>query len=341
MSAMLAIPRISQQVPQVLVQPSKVAQDARLSHFLLEAGVIEEYDLPVRWEHSLQAFEHALKNWVRRMIGPLHCLQPHFCLAVENTNSWAYSQEPEKPVQPYRTLVLLWWNPTPEQVTPVGKRLQMLNDSWPDLGAIVFEILRQQSGRVYPLFTPDIAQDICSMLYWCGEEDESVVLDEYETAEEREEVRQHILTRERVESASPKFSRRWTSNPCSNEEYLKCLHAAVACGTADPCAEIARTALELTALDLPCRCDTMPELDGEFIGFAGVLTWDEDDDVTVEVFEDFVNMAYQAEHFDCIGLVQMDVEQPQAMQRWHQDMQPTFAAIGLIDRLIWQLCEGN
>ena len=77
-------------------------------------------------------------------------------------------------------------------------------------------------------------------------------------------------------------------------------------------------------------------IDGEYVGFGAVLSWREDD-VTVRIYDDLLNLAHQAEFCDRIGELQMPLNEPQRMADWQQAMRTRFKAIGLIDRLIHQL----
>ena len=101
---------------------------------------------------------------------------------------------------------------------------------------------------------------------------------------------------------------------------------------------IAADALSLARLRI--KDAFSPAVDGEFVGWGAVLSWREDD-LTVRVYDDLVQLAYQSEFCDRIGELDMALDAPQAMRSWQRAMRLRFKAIRLIDRLIHLLAGGN
>jgi PRTRC genetic system protein F len=188
----------------------------------------------------------------------------------------------------------------------------------------------------YPLFTPAVAHEMASMLYWCGEDDEEAALDmSCEEGDEaaREEMRAEMVTAALVKSASPAWGHDWprglTLPTCARHlrRALKTL--------ADPAARrIAETALALSQLHLVH--DFQPECESDSIAFGAVLSWREDD-VTVRVYDDMLEMAYQGEFCEIMGTARFGIDDPESFRQWQHDMKTRFQAIGLIDRLIHDL----
>ena len=113
--------------------------------------------------------------------------------------------------------------------------------------------------------------------------------------------------------------------------------AAIKLSPTDPLAYRNR-ALALSRLTL--TDDFKPDIEGEYIGFGAVLSWDKGD-VTTRIYDDLLNLAHQAEYCDRMGEVMIPLGDPGALDAWFQRMGQRFEAIGLIDRLIYALSIGD
>ena len=102
--------------------------------------------------------------------------------------------------------------------------------------------------------------------------------------------------------------------------------------------QIAADALALSRLTI--TDEFLPDMDGEYIGFGAVLSWDEGD-VTTRIYDDLLQMAHQAEFCDRMGEAQIPMSDPGALGAWFHRMGQRFEAIGLIDRLIHALSAGH
>jgi PRTRC genetic system protein F len=171
----LPLPRLAKTIPQSVVPRQLAAANASIARFLIQAGAVREGDIPQAWDDALQVCERALDAWVKRELGALHCLQPRFCLTALD-DSGGYPVGPRKGPLCYRK-VDICWSERREQQWVVGDALEALERQQSGFGAAVLDVLRRQSRFVYPLFTPDLACDVASYVYWCGEENEEVTLD--------------------------------------------------------------------------------------------------------------------------------------------------------------------
>ena len=146
-----------------------------VARFLLEAKAVRERDIPATWNDELPVCQGALDAWVKRETGALHCLAPQFVLR----RCWVRrairaARRAENRVQP-----------NPDHVVPAGRRA-VGDGGWagtfgaamPMLGVTALDLLDAQSRYIYPVFTPRMTQDVASMMYWYGEDDESFALDE-------------------------------------------------------------------------------------------------------------------------------------------------------------------
>lgn len=338
----LALPRLDGQIPLSLVATSQSLCNAALCNTLIASGFVEEQDLPDQLSDPLRACESAISTWIKREIGPLHCLHPRFAIEVLDARG-VYPAMRDGQQTPYGMLDVYWCEYS-EAEWPVGRKLEALNEAMPHLGATVLQVLRQQSLYVYPLLTPDIAVDMASMIYWHGEEDEEAALDmmcdEGDEAD-REAMRDEMVTRQMLNDAYPEWGQKWVAHagkgvkgrrrphPCSLTKAVKTL--------AEPLMrQIAVDALALSRLALD---DTFrPDMEGEYIGFGAVLSWKEGD-VTTRIYDDVLNLAHQGEYCDRMGEQQIAMDDPDALAAFFHRMSVRFEAIGLIDRLIHALSD--
>lgn len=338
----LALPRFAVGVPRKIVPGQLGAANAAISHFLLDAKAFRDSDLPESFDDSMRACEQALGKWVAREIGPLHCLRPTFHMQVLDGSGGyigdlheAAGREPRR----YGGVEISWCE-AGVQEWPVGQRLEELEAVCPGLGATVLHVLHDQSLHAYPLFTPQVARDVASWVYWYGEEDEGTALDMQcgEDEAEREVVRAEMVTRDLFNDAFPAWARTWPKRPQLKEEPTGWkaidLRRALPLVLDPRLRSIVTGAIALSRLriDDGFRCDC----DGEFIGFGAVLSWSESD-LSTRVFDDLTQQAHEGDCYDRMGEVQIALNAPSGMKQWQQAMRPRFKAIALIDRLIASL----
>ena len=333
MNGAMTLPRLAASIPRTLV-PAPLAQaNAAVSRFLIEAGALREGDIPATWDDTLQVCERALDAWVKREVGPLHCLLPGFAMVAVSDSGGHPVARPGVPLR--YSAVDLYWYETREHEWPIGLGIEALEGAYPGLGAVVLKVLSDQSRFVYPLFTPDLACDVATYVYWCGEENEEIALDMHcgEDEQARAAMREEMVTRETLEAAYPDWARRWP-NTGRRRGLAPGLRSAVRTLKDPKAQQIVADALALSRLHVEDKF--RPDIEGEYIGFGAVLSWSESD-VTVRIYDDLLNMAHQAEFCDRIGELQIALDAPQSMGAWQKAMRTRFKAIGLIDRLIHQL----
>lgn len=335
----LPLPRLAAAVPRQIVPGRLGAGNAAISRFLLDARAFAETDVPASFDDSMRACEQALSRWIARQIGPLRCLRPRFQMQVLDSHGNPMDRfgSGDRGELPAYGGVEISWCEAEVHEWPIGRRLQELQAAYPCLGASVLHVLHRQSLRAYPLFTPAVACDIASWVYWCGEEDEETALDmqcgEDEAA--RDAARAEMVTRDLLDDAFPDWTRMWPGRGQRDTgragwqtvDLRRALREV-----ADP--RLRGIVCDAIALARLCiedgfRCDC----DGEFVGFGAVLSWSEGD-LTTRVFDDVLQQAHEGECCERMGEVRMALNTPSAMTKWQQAMRPRFKAIGLIDRLI-------
>lgn len=339
----LALPRIGPQVPRSIAPVPLLAANAKVSRFLIAAEAFAEDDIPATWSDSLDACQQALDGWLKRQIGALHCLTPRFALHMLSRDGESCRYYRSQPPKHFDVgAVEASWCEYHEQEWPVGAGLEALSARLPGLGAVILHVLCRQSAFVYPLFTPDIACDVVTYLYWCGEDDEEAALDMNcgEDEKEREAMRAEMVTKSMLEASFPAWSRRWPRG-LELAQCARFLRRAVKClrGPDDLGAKAAaEDALALATLEID---DSFrPDVDGEFVGFGAVLSW-RDGDVTTRIYDDLLELAHQGEYCELMGEVCVPLDDPAAFGAWQRVMASRFAAIRRIDALIHRLSARN
>lgn len=326
-------------MPRKVVPGRLGAANAAITRFLLDAKAFAEADVPNAFDDSMRACEQALSRWIARQIGPLRCLRPSFHMQVLDShgNYIDGHRSGDRGELPEYGGVEISWSEAGVQEWPVGEKLQALEAVCSGLGATVLHVLHRQSLHAYPLFTPEVACDAASWVYWYGEEDKETALDMQcgEDEAERDAARAEMVTRDLLDDAFPQWARTWPGRRERDTGHLGWqtidLRRALL-GVADPrLRSIVTDAIALARLRIEngFRCDC----DGEFVGFGAVLSWSESD-LTTRIFDDLMQHAHEGECYDRIGEVRMALNTPSAMAKWQQAMRPRFKAITLIDRLI-------
>lgn len=328
------LPRLASAIPLSVVPRQLAAANAAVARFLIQAGAVREGDIPQAWDDAMQVCERALDAWVKRELGGLRCLQPGFSLTAVDGSGGYPTMRSKGPVS-YRQVEICWCERR-EQQWAVGAVLEALERQRAGFAAAVLDILRRQSRFVYPLFTPDLACDVASYVYWCGEADEEVALDMEcgDDEEARATMREEMVTRCKLDDAFPAWALGTARKGLSLASFTR-----MARDLSDPVARgIAAAALALARLRI--EDEFRPDVDGEYVGYGAVLSWREDD-LTVRIYDDLLQLAHQSEFCDLMGELRIDLDAPQVMRSWQRRMRVRFNAIRLIDTLIDRLSGGN
>lgn len=334
MSAGWGLPRLDALVPLELTPRRLASANATVARFLLEAKAVRERDIPPTWNDELLVCQGALDAWVKREIGALHCLAPQFVLRPVLGSARDPCGSSMQKIE-YSQIQITWFQQDEEQWA-VGRGLERLEQATPTLGATALDLLDAQSRYVYPVFTPRMTQDVASMMYWYGEDDENFALDEAcaDDQEARAAMRDEIITKALLTEAFPAWALAGQAETLDGSALGQIAEQASDEYARNVAALLARLA-RLHIMD-----DCRPEIEGEFIGFGAVLSWRKDD-LTVRVYDDLVNAAHQSEFCDVMGDVFFDLHDPDAMRAWQRRMRRRFEAIRLIDGLIWRLSEAD
>ena len=338
---MLALPRIDPDIPLRLVPAAARQRGAHLARVLIQAGVINARTLPARMDSDhIGTCRAALTAWLNERLSGLRCLRPMFSLGLDESAAGEGGGEHDGCRLHGQ---IAWYGGGGTWC--VGPALECLEAFHSRLGMTVLRVIEDRSWRTLPLFTPGTALDVARDFYWCEEEDEETALQESwgDDASAREELRAGMVTRALFATTFPKWALPGARQrrPLRTRQIAKA--AEPASGSASPRIRgVIQDVCALMRLRLPARAPQPQDPEGYFIGFAGVLTWRHDDPVTPRVVDDFEQMAGESgEFFEESGTCEIDLCGPDALLQWVKDMEPWFAAVRLIDSLIFRLSDGD
>ena len=331
MNRVFSLPQLHAAVPLRLLPDSGRAERCAITALLVDAGVIDAEALPASWQphvdDEIEVAHAALERWLRRNVPQWACLHP--CFTIESLAPEAAPARGNASEVEVAAIRIRWSEPYVAQWT-VGAALDRLEAAVPRLGATLLHLLDQQ--RVYPLFTPVVALEQASELYWYGEADETVMLEEYAgqcNAQEIAAVRADIVTKADIDAAFPAWATDWGRRRLS-EGTLASLAAS------HPEREIRAIAgmaqrLSRLQFDNPYQ----PLCEGTYLGFGAVLCWREGD-ITVRLSDAMAQYAWEGDTDSCsdIGELTLSIGDVAGLRRWLRAMVRQLQVMRLIDRLL-------
>jgi PRTRC genetic system protein F len=328
-----ACPVVSPDIPATHEPAANMRTIAALGDFLMRSGVIRCRTFPRDCAGIQEACQSALTTWLA--LGDLKCFTPAFELRLiaktEHLSARRRTAAGDATdTRPYG--IEISWKEASVCHWGVGAGLDYLEQCVPMLGSTILDLMERKGSHAYPLFTPGLALDEASYLYWRGENDETLVLDEDcgDNEMERAAMAQDMVTRADVDRAFPTWALDYHRPrlPAAMIDALAREH------TCDYVRRAARLAGALHGTKTTAQYS--PEQDGPFIGFGAVLCWREGD-LAVQISDDYASLAWQGEYCEEIGKVTFALKDPASMRQWARKIRPNLRAIGLLDDLIWHL----
>lgn len=325
------IPALAPTIPAQILPGGSRKKGARLARCLLDAGVIRGRVSTARAAEPVATCQTYLQAWLRERLGTLRCLAPVFRLDLGQRDPHAGDASADA-ADGY----VVWFS----YVRPfaVGAALDRLEQIRPGLGATVLGTIEEKAWGLVPVFTPREAQSTAEEFYWYGESDESVALDEQagDDEAEREALREQMVTKEKIDSAYPQWAlKRPKRRKRVSQRELKRIAATARSALVR---QVADATLALSSIKLDGRF--RPDEDGWFVGFGAVVTWQQGD-ITVRIFDDYVNYAYEGDAYDTIGAHELSFDGPTCTLDWMAAMEVRFEGMRQLDRLIHALSTGD
>lgn len=332
MNSNYQLPALDDTIPRSIVPVSGRQRAARLARCLLDAGLIHGNVHARRAANPLATSEHYLQAWLQQRVGPLNCLEVGFKLSVCEPSAFPGASGVEAEEHAY----FLWFAEPRGFV--VGPALERLEAILPGLGAMVLSAIERVSFRLIPVFTPSEAFGVAQHYLWYGESDETFVLDERCGDDEaaRSEMREEMVTREKVDEAFPAWALKWTGRSKAVSERALRRVATAACSAR--VRGVADDTLALLRLELDDRF--RPEFEGCFAGYGALLMWHEGD-IAARIFDDYMNDAMQGDAYDTVGEFTFGLDDAQAVREWRDALELRFEGMRRLDSLIHALSTGN
>ena len=328
------LPRLESSIPLSLQPRSAKRRGAHLASALLTSGILNDTTLPKRLSaNHVETCRAALTAWLNQKLTGLKCLRPSFSLTLGSSEGSAAqtASQAELPAT-------ITWYGGGGGAWDLGSAFEWLERFRPGLGSTVLYVLERQSQRTLPLVTPREVLSFASACYWCGENDEVMVLEEScEDEQELESMRASMVKRSDFDAAYPEWALKYRKRPELSKTALRSLRAAI---KSEQIRSILDDVIALTAINLPQP--NHAELDGFPVGFGGLVVWGKNDHFTRRVLDDFDQMVGESgDYYEECGVRQLDVCDPRGLLEWQQEMKPWFAVVRLLDALMCKLLEGD
>jgi PRTRC genetic system protein F len=329
---MLQLPRLDTAIPMRLQPRASRQRGARLAQAVMGAGLVREEHVPARLDGGyLGVAEKALRAWLAENAAT-QCLHLKFVMSIG----------PQEVVDTFGTVaerrdegaVIEWY--CRGKAFPVGPELERLERLHPRLGMTVLSTLEEAAWRTVPIYSPLMILEAASNVYWCGDEDEDEAIQmSCETEEEARDMAASMVTRKLVDEAYPAWALRRARG--RRDLGTRTLRRCLSTLKDRRARAVIQDVIALRDVPLPKRDWT--DREGDFMGFAGVLTWGKHDDLTFRVIDDYEQMAGESgEYFEDCGRVILDSLRADALSAWIETMRPWFQAVRLIDGLLCKLC---
>lgn len=315
----------------MLVPSESRTRSALLARSLLKAGLINEQTIPTALDgdHARNC-RHALTAWLNAELGGLRCIRPLCKLSVGHLSLDG---------QPAPLKAEIGWHGA-GGVWPVGAALESLEAVSPKLGMTVLRTIEEAAWRTLPIFTPTMVFEAACDIYWYGEDNEDMALEENcgDDEVERDAMRQEMVTRRSFKEAYPPWAIGFLSRglPLS----LRALQRCLAIERSQQVAAIVREVIELRKIEL-AKPD-WSDKEGRFIGFAGMFKWGDGDVLSSRVVDDYEQMVSESgEYFEECGSRIVSIDRTEDFAAWAEDMKRWCQAVRLIDGLIDKLTRGD
>ena len=328
---MFQLPSIDPSIPCTLVPQASRRRGALLARTLIRAGAFDAALMPSRpGPDHIKTCQTVLEGWVRRELGALRMLRPYFGMHLRETGNDAS--------QAVGPACLIEWGGGSFGVRCVGPALECLERHRPRLGRTVLRALERYAFRTLPIYTPAVVMECASDVYWYGECDEEMALEEAcgDDAEERKSMRDSMVTRAMFDSTFPCWALEGRTRLLGRRTLLQITESA----SDRRISSVIESVLGLLAMNPPGYDWTFRE--GRFVGYSGVLAWGREDELTCRVLDDYEQMVSESgDYFETCGEVPIGVEDHEALTGWFDYMRSWCRATHGLDTLIWQLSEGD
>jgi len=302
----------------------------------LKAGILNDTTLPKRLSADhVETCRAALTAWLNQNLTGLKFLRPSFSLTLGSSEG----SDAQTTNQGELPATITWYGGG-GGTWDLGSALEWLERSSSGLGRTVLRVLERQSQRTLPLVTPREVLSFASACYWCGENDEVMVLEEScgEDEQELEAMRAGMVKRSDFDAAYPEWTLKYPrKRPELSRTALRALRTTI---KSERVRAILDDVIALKDINLPQP--NHADLEGFPVGFGGLVLWGKNDQFTRRVLDDFDQMVGESgDYYEECGVREIDACDPNGLMEWQEEMKPWFAVVRLLDALMSKLLEGD
>ena len=218
----------------------------------------------------------------------------------------------------------------------VDKKLVELESAFNGLGRTAISIAELAGFRTFSIFTPSLAKDLATYLYWDGEEIDADVIENLKhQGVEEDEMDGFFLPSQFIERFPPLF---FEANLLSDAELQNIAETAAGSLAGD----VAKVVLSITGLITDgAALPRLHDYSNDQVYYSCVLGISADDDPLVRVIDDHFEHANSAGdvYTGLYGVAKVPFE-TEAFNQWRESMEKGFALYGKLDQLI-RLMKGE
>lgn len=340
----LTLPRLRKEsIPSHFVLRGSISSWARIALLFLKAGVANEEDLAAAGVDSgipdgYRVVFHALSRWLSVHAGGLKAFRFVVGISIgmpETGNcdldeSLAENMVTREGGEYFHLSLAESWAPEGGlDIFYLKERVEALERAAPGLGETTLWHLYDGLWKTLPAITPNSALDHARYAYWCGEEDEATVFEEYREAGEDPP---EILRKEDFDKIVPT----WASSPKQRISLRQVKELSIEATER----HVRQVAGLLHEIGKTGKNTTLPNFWSEDISFYGlcpstsILRWSEEDDV-LRILDDVYNAANQdGTALNLYGVSTLPFTDVPALKSWFRRMEKGLSLLRKLDALV-------
>ena len=300
------------------------------------ASMVED-DFQVKEDATTPNLVNAvLASWASKHCADIQVLDDFNFIVALDDDGFGLESNVDSNDKPGHWFIAIEAGQTLNYVT-VDKKLLELESAFSGLGRTAIHAAQQASFKTFVVFTPSVAKDIASYLYWQGEETDADVIENIrDQGVEEQDLDDFFLPSQFIEPFPPLF---FEAGSLPDAELQNIAEAAPG-GLAG---EVAKVILSINGLindgaELPGLHDYSNDL----AFFSCILGIDADNDPVSRVIDDHFEQANAAGDvytgFYGVTKVPFEVE---AFNQWRENMEKGFALYSKLDQLIRLIKKGG
>lgn len=328
----LSLPRLDGVPAELSLRPEQAIW-AKLAIWCDNIGMLTEND----WldaKNAKDVFICSLSRWVNQNLTTKHLTcnwQFDFVETVCSFSETDYKdvlrERNQNPDEPHLAVVFSKDGTLPQFV--IEEKVMLLEKHIPGLGETALSLLRNAAFRSVDLIDPARILHLAAMIYWYGEDDEAVFLEENGLEDD-----ESVMRRSDFDAYAPAFA--WNPSDRIKQDQLSNIEQDVS--QPEWIREVAKV---LHSLDKILSVGVESEqwtgfYSDEFYGIGAALWWrNEENSIMVQVWDDYDNQIFQRGdgYIDAFGVDTFPITQA-GFHQWIESKKRWFGIVECLDNLI-------